>query len=82
MKPNPCIALHYRSKGQALASWPVAVFGSPTLQNSKAGELAKKMYIQEYCEYVCHRLCKEAKAFAFIQRNQLRRVVTCLSLKK
>ena len=79
MKPNPCIALHYRDKHLPAGQLRCLEVQLPKIP--KPENLPLKMYIQEYCEYVCHRLCKEAKAFAFIQRNQLRRVVTCLSLK-
>lgn len=79
MKPNPCIALHYRDKHLPAGQLRCLEVQLPKIP--KPEDLPFKMYIQEYCEYVCHRLCKEAKAFKFIQRNQLRRVVTCLSLK-
>ena len=79
IKPVPCIALQYRDKHLPPGQLRCLEVQLPIIP--KPDDLPMKMYIQEYCEYVCHRLCKEAKPFQYIELNQLRRVVTCLSLK-
>eukprot|EP00943_MAST-04B_sp_MAST-4B-sp1_P003035 g3035.t1 len=79
IKPVPCIALQYRDKYLPQGQLRCLEVQLPIIP--KPDDLPLKMYIQEYCEYVCHRLCKEAKPFQYIELNQLRRVVTCVSLK-
>ena len=78
--PHPSVAVHYRDAALPSGQLRCLEVQLPIIE--KPPEMTLKLFVEEYCEYMCHRLCVEAKPFRAVAVGQLRRIVTCLALKQ
>ena len=77
--PHPCIALHFRDARLPDGQLRCLEVRLPVVSRPEGAAL--KLFVSEYCEYVCSRLSEEAAPFRNVAIAQLRRVITALAVK-
>ena len=77
--PHPCVALHFRDARLPDGQLRCLEVRLPVVSRPEGAAL--KLFVSEYCEYVCSRLSEEAAPFRNVAIAQLRRVITALAIK-